>query len=111
MINGYARATNEIIPAVRSIIAKELNARYHMKEQDIAKYLGVAQAAVSKYLNGEYSKKIKEIEAKIDRSAIEAYITKMVEGKKEYANACICMICNKENAFDCKFSQAMPGIQ
>jgi predicted transcriptional regulator len=106
MINGYARATNEIIPAVRSMIAKELHERYQMKEQEIAKYLDVAQAAVSKYLNGEYSKKIKEIEAKIDKSAIDAYISKIVQGKKEYVNMCVCTICHKENEFGCKFSKA-----
>ncbi len=106
MINGYARATNEIIPAVRAIIAKELKQRYHMKEQDIARYLDVAQAAVSKYLNCEYSKKIKELEAKIDKSTIEAYLSKLVQGKKEYANMYVCAVCKKENYFDCKFSQA-----
>jgi predicted transcriptional regulator len=105
MINGYARATNEILPAVRAIIAKELKYRYEMKEQEIARYLDVAQAAVSKYINDNYSEKIKEIEAKIDKTKIEAYIAKIAQGKKEFTNICICTVCHKENFFDCKFSK------
>lgn len=99
------RASSEIMPAVRSIIAKELKYRYKMKEQEIAATLDVAQAAVSKYLNGKYSEKIKAIEAKIDRSRIDGYIAKIAQGKKAYTNVCMCTICGKENPFDCKFSK------
>ncbi len=77
-----------------------------MKEQEIAKYLDVAQAAVSKYLNDNYSEKIKEIEAKIDRKKIDAYIAKIAQGRKEFANICICTVCHDQNLFDCKFSKA-----
>lgn len=44
------------IPALRVAVSRELKDRYGMSESDIARNLGVAQAAVSKYLNGIYSK-------------------------------------------------------
>ena len=104
MISRYETAVNDILPAVRVALAKELNEQYHLKEGLIAHYLGVAQAAVSKYLNGKYSDRIKEIEAKIDKAWISDYVKKIVEGKREYANVCYCTVCNLLNKFDCPYS-------
>ncbi len=106
MINGYTRATKLIIPAARSIIAKELKYRYSMTEQDIAAKLGIAQAAVSKYLSGKYSKRIKEIEARINKDWVAHKIEMLANGNNKYANSAICTICKKENEFECKFSKA-----
>ncbi len=77
-----------------------------MKEAMIAYYLDVAQAAVSKYLNGKYSDRIKEVEAKIDKSSIGEYIKKIAEGKKVYTNLCVCKVCGVLNDFGCTFSKA-----
>jgi hypothetical protein len=41
-----------LIPAVRVIIAKKLANEYNMKEDAIAKILGITQAAVSNYVRG-----------------------------------------------------------
>jgi predicted transcriptional regulator len=101
----YETATNEILPAIRSYIAKELM-KHGMSEEKIANLLGVAQAAISKYVNEKYSEKVKEIESKIDTKIIDAYITKMLGGEKVYVNACICKICQSICAFDCVFSNA-----
>jgi predicted transcriptional regulator len=106
MINGYTRATKLIIPAARSVIAKELKYRYSMTEQEIAAKLDIAQAAVSKYLSGRYSDRIKEIEAKINKEWVAQKISMLANGDKKYANSAICTICKKENSFDCKFSAA-----
>ncbi len=106
MTNGYARASKLMIPAARSIIARELKERYQMTEQEIASQLGVAQAAVSKYLSGKYSKAIKDVEKGVDMASIANKISMIAQGKKEYANAAICTICRKGNNFDCKFSKA-----
>ena len=99
----YENATREIVPAVRSYLAKELIKR-GLGEEKIASLLGVAQAAVSKYANDRYSEKVKKIERRIDKKIIDAYIDQIVLGKKEYANACICKICQSICAFDCTFS-------
>jgi predicted transcriptional regulator len=41
-----------LIPAIRSILAQKLTKEYLLKEDDVAKVLGVTQAAVSNYVRG-----------------------------------------------------------
>jgi predicted transcriptional regulator len=41
-----------LIPAVRAILAKKLIKEYSLKEEDVAKDLGITQAAVSNYVRG-----------------------------------------------------------
>ncbi len=41
-----------LIPAIRAILAKKLVNEYEMKEELVARVLGVTQAAVSNYLRG-----------------------------------------------------------
>jgi predicted transcriptional regulator len=41
-----------LIPAIRAILAKKLVNGYEMKEEIVAKVLGVTQAAISNYLRG-----------------------------------------------------------
>jgi uncharacterized protein len=41
-----------LIPAVRAILAKKLIEEYSLKEEDVAKDLGITQAAVSNYVRG-----------------------------------------------------------
>ncbi len=103
---GYERAAKEIIPAIRSAIAKELKNKYKIKEEEIAKYLGIAQAAVSKYISGKYSKKVSEIEEMLDKKMIEHYAGRIFKNEEGSVDACVCTICNKMNPFDCRFSKA-----
>jgi len=42
---------NEVLPAIRSIIAKELKNEYGLKQREIAQKLDLTQPAVSQYLN------------------------------------------------------------
>jgi predicted transcriptional regulator len=41
-----------LIPAVRAILARKLIREYSLKEEDVAKVLGITQAAVSNYVRG-----------------------------------------------------------
>src|ERR671923_1049734 len=41
-----------LIPAVRSLLARKLTREYNLKEEIVAKVLGVTQAAISNYLRG-----------------------------------------------------------
>ncbi|MGD1834995.1 MAG: transcriptional regulator [Nitrososphaeraceae archaeon] len=41
-----------LIPAIRAILAKKLINEYKMKEEIVAKVLGVTQAAISNYVRG-----------------------------------------------------------
>ncbi len=40
-----------ILPALRASVVRELSGKYHMKQSDIAKRLGITQASVSQYLS------------------------------------------------------------
>src|SRR5918912_1268380 len=41
-----------LIPAIRAILARKLIAEYHLREELVAKVLGVTQAAISNYIRG-----------------------------------------------------------
>jgi predicted transcriptional regulator len=41
----------KILPVLRASVVKELSGRYHMKQCEIAKKLGITQASVSQYLS------------------------------------------------------------
>ena len=41
-----------LIPAIRAMLAKKLTIEYKMKEEFVAKVLGVTQAAISNYIRG-----------------------------------------------------------
>ena len=106
MSNEYERAAKEVIPAIRSAIAKELKNKYKIKEEEIAKYLGIAQAAVSKYISGKYSKKVLAIEEMLDKKMIENYAGRIFKKEEGSVDMCLCTICNKMNPFGCRFSKA-----
>ncbi len=105
LFGNYEKAEKEIVPAARLFIAAELKRRYDMKEQEIANLLGVAQAAVSKYLNGRYSEKVSELkEAIMKDERFNLYIEKIHEKKEHYVELCICTVCRTMTNFKCKFS-------
>jgi predicted transcriptional regulator len=104
MTNGYEVASKEVVPAARLAIAKTLKERYNMTESSIADILGVAQAAVSKYVNDKCSASVEEMYKKIDRAKIDAYIDRIAKGDQAKLKQCICSICFVLNKFDCKFS-------
>jgi predicted transcriptional regulator len=104
MASGYERAYKEIIPAARAALIIELKKKYDIKEEAISKYVGITQAAISKYLNGRYSTRIKEIVEKIDKTTIETYAERIANGQPEAINKYLCTICNTMNNFNCRFS-------
>ncbi len=104
MQNGYERASKEIVPAARVVIARRLKEKYNMTETDIAKILGIAQAAVSKYLNEDYSKLVESTAHEINMDEIDRYIEKISKGDQIAVKKCICSVCNTMNDFDCSLS-------
>ena len=95
MPSKYETASDEAVPIARSIIARELVGKYKLNETEVAGYLGVAQAAISKYVRKKYSRKLNK-----------RIVEKISEGKKEYVSICICTLCKSINGFPCKFSKA-----
>lgn len=106
MLSGYEKAYKEIIPAARAALIIELKKKYDIKEEAISKYVGITQAAISKYLNGRYSSRIKGIVEKLDKDIVASYAEKIASGNTAAMNKYMCTICNKLNGFDCKFSRA-----
>ncbi len=104
MANGYQRASKEIVPAARLLIAKQLKEKYNMSETNIAAVMGVAQAAVSKYLNGKYSKTVERVSRELDAGCMDRYLSYIAKGDQKVLKSCICSLCHSVNSFGCKFS-------
>jgi predicted transcriptional regulator len=67
-----------LLPIVRAEIAKQLMLKYLMSETEAAKLLGVSQASISHYLNGERGGKEHEI-VKRWRGEIEKFASKAAD--------------------------------
>ena len=105
----------KILPAIRAAIVKELYETYNLKQQMIAKKLGITQPSVSLYLSGDRGG-FEEIFDKIDKDLI----TKMAKqiALDEDANITIsqqiCNMCNEirlDGTLLELFRQANPGME
>jgi predicted transcriptional regulator len=79
---NYEMALRLTIPAVRIAVSSTLSKKYAMSETDIAKNLGIAQAAVSKYLSENYSPKIGAIVKFIESNRMEMEIVDTILKEK-----------------------------
>ncbi len=68
------RISKMILTAVRASVAQRMSKRYKYKQQEIAMILGIAQVAVSKYLNCKYSKSVAEIKEMIDSGSLDGEV-------------------------------------
>ena len=69
------------IPAVRIAAAKSLSKRYSMSQSEIAKRLGIAQPAISKYLKGRYTAPIKRLESVVERRRLAEPVARLAAGR------------------------------
>ncbi len=85
----------EYLPLVRAKMARDLSAR-GMKQQEIASRLGITQAAVSKYLDRRYDKRLAKVEENRALSLSIGRIAQKLQArpleKREMATE-ICRIC------------------
>ncbi len=91
----------EFLPAIRAGITKELSNKYSYNQTEIASKLGITQAAVSKYLTGDYTEPIKHLEnSKELRDVIENIASNIANGsfKKKEIIETVCTKC--EQFFD-----------
>ena len=85
----------EYLPAIKAILAKLLFSNYSLKQEEIARRLGISQTLVSMYLSGERGIKAEEIEEKresmeiVDRIAREIANGKFLEDLQDE----LCLIC------------------
>ncbi|MDE1865632.1 MAG: hypothetical protein KGH94_03290 [Candidatus Micrarchaeota archaeon] len=94
---NYEIAYSRVIPAFRRAVAREMHSHYHMKQVDIARRLGITQAAVSKYLsaggykeNGYYRE-------------IGDFIQASLKGDEVSGRQALCKACQAARKFDCAF--------
>ncbi len=69
-----SRISKTILTAVRASVAQRMSERYKYKQHEIARILGIAQVAVSKYLNCKYSKSVAEIKERIDSGGLDGEV-------------------------------------
>ena len=70
------------IPAIRAAIAEQLILNYGFTQFEIARYLGITQSAVSKYVNNRYSSNINSLKSAIEKSKADEEIISMIISKK-----------------------------
>jgi predicted transcriptional regulator len=85
---------NQIFPALRASLAREMIKKFKMSQKEVAKYLGVSQPAISYYKNNLRGKSMpfisKEKAISIGRKFLEKSIK---DGTSIYFN--ICNICKE----------------
>src|SRR3989304_5726175 len=101
--------TKEFIPTLRLLIIKDLYSNYKMTQVGIATKLNLTQAAISKYLSGDYSNDLRTLEKneKMQHIAkkIASHIADKNSDKIKVVNS-ICKSCEEFFAeeWDCKIS-------
>ncbi|MDE1825289.1 MAG: hypothetical protein KGH61_01975 [Candidatus Micrarchaeota archaeon] len=63
-------ATRLILPAVRISIAQSLSKEHKYTQEQISGKLGIVQVAVSKYINGKYSREVGEVKEYIENEGL-----------------------------------------
>jgi len=84
MIMPCEVAVKSVVPSIRAFVAKELTQSYNMKQNDVAKLLGITQTAVSKYtrqvrgavLKIDQTKEIRSMMEKIAKELANQEITR-----------------------------------
>ncbi len=90
----------KILPALKAQIVKELHEDYKLKQQEIAKILGITQPSVSLYLSGErggFDDIIKDDKAREEIKKLDEISEKIAKEKiseREIMES-LCDICNK----------------
>lgn len=68
---------------MRAAVSIALSGTHDMSETEIAKKLGIAQAAVSKYLSGNYSTNVKRLVGVVQSMGLEDAIVKAILSGKD----------------------------
>ena len=95
MTTNYEIAYGRIIPAFRRAVAREMSSHYHMTQQEIAKRLGITQAAVSKYLSSR--------KGAANSTEVINFIEASIKGNHSASRGALCRACQTERKFDCAF--------
>jgi predicted transcriptional regulator len=99
--------TKGFLPAIKIAIARELSGKYDLTEVQIAKNLGLTQAAVSKYLTGNVSQKLKDVsETSVIRGMASQIAAKAAQDiSKNKVSAEICNSCLNNSDMACGYHE------
>lgn len=98
MFTKCESVARHILPLYRSLVAKELLAKYHFTQAEAANKLGTTQAAISQYLNSKRGHKgipdYEEIAPLVQSAAVEIAerIAKLEMDAEEFSDS-FCELC------------------
>lgn len=101
MHTEYEMMVKEFLPALRAKAARVLSEKYQVNQMKIASMLDTTQAAVSKYLSGKYSDKVKEFEATIDEKEVDEFVKSVMKESRYDAQKHVCKMCARNLSFKC----------
>ena len=101
----------EFLPAMRAGVTKILSEKYNFTQADIASQLGLTQAAVSKYLSGDYSNEIKIVQKVSDIQKMAESTAHMIAEKNASKLQVVNSICNScQSVFGDKWHCEIRGL-
>ncbi len=101
MRTEYENMVKEFLPALRASAAKMMANEYHMTQLKIAESLKTTQAAVSKYLSGQYSGRVKSVEDSFDKKEVGEFVRQVLSGNNFDAQKMVCRMCSRNLSFRC----------
>ncbi len=100
MLSNYEKVYKIILPRLRERAARMMANERGRTQEDIARLLGVTQAAVSKYLNGNPDLKGNGIVIKGDK--LNEMVKSITDGREKEAQKRMCSICQDNVKFECR---------
>ncbi len=97
----YEHMIKEFMPSLRASAARIMYNEKKIKQEDIAKFLGITQAAVSKYLSGRYSTTVKRFESGLNRNEVLLFVDRITNNKAYESQKVVCKMCSRNLSFDC----------
>jgi predicted transcriptional regulator len=85
-----------VAPAIRAVLAKKLLDEHDLNQEEAAKFLGISQAAISKYISKVRGKALDLDEVDEIQVWAEKVATELVSGKMSRAQlvSALCQACN-----------------
>ena len=101
MTTEYEFVVKEFLPALRASAAKRMATEYSMSQMGIANVLNMTQAAVSKYLSGKYSVRVKKTEHRFKRGEVDEFVKHAIAESRHEAQKTVCRMCARNLSFKC----------
>jgi len=102
-------AVKSVIPAVKALITQELVEKHGLKQEEVAKILGISQSAVSKYTRKTRGQAIHIEQMEEIQIPINNIVTLIVDGSNSRTEflKLFCEICEiiREEGLMCEFCQ------